>query len=285
MPGVDFDRKAFLPTTEGAPRSQNRALGAVIFLVALLAAGILGYKVLSEFKQGTAAASDSQNLEAIQQQVAKLERRLEQLERRHKASTQESDPATNARPNVPVEKSSPKKTVYSFAPPTGVKLQAPSMMPSQAVNPPLRPTAGPSSARDDGSADSEAWQATTDRLADVAGIVGSQQGEIDQTREQLTTLLAQTRRSAVFFDLHRGSARQSVGPVSIVLKASDPRNQRYTVCVYLEDKCVELKDRTVDEVVVFVASRNSAPLELVATRVLRDRIVGYLEVPSGKATP
>ena len=283
MPGVDFDRKAFLPATEGAPRSQNRALGSVILLVALLAAGLLGYKVLSEFKQGVAATSDSQNLEAIQQHVAKLERRLDQLERRHKASTQESDPATNAAPNVPVEKSSPKKTIYSVAPPTGVKLQAPSIMPSQA-NPPLRPTSGPPSARDDARADSEAWQATTDRLADVTGIVGSQQGEIDQTREQLTTLLAQTRRSAVFFDLHRGSARQSVGPVSIMLKASDPRNQRYTVCVYLEDKCVELKDRTVDEVVVFVASRNSAPLELVATRVLRDRIVGYLEVPSGKAT-
>ncbi len=284
MPGVDFDRKAFLPATEGAPRSQNRALGSVILLVALLAAGLLGYKVLSEFKQGVAATSDSQNLEAIQQHVAKLERRLDQLERRHKASTQESDPATNAAPNVPAEKSSPKKTIYSVAPPTGVKLQAPSIMPSQA-NPPLRPTSGPPSARDDARADSEAWQATTDRLADVTGIVGSQQGEIDQTREQLTTLLAQTRRSAVFFDLHRGSARQSVGPVSIMLKASDPRNQRYTVCVYLEDKCVELKDRTVDEVVVFVASRNSAPLELVATRVLRDRIVGYLEVPSGKATP
>lgn len=284
MPGVDFDRKAFLPATEGAPRSQNRALGSVILLVALLAAGLLGYKILSEFKKGAAAASDSQNLEAIQQQVAKLERRLDQLERRHKASTQESDPATNAAPTVPVERSSSKKTVYSVAPPTVVKLQAPSITPSQAANPPLRPTSGPPSAGDDAGADSEAWQATTDRLADVVGIVGSQQGEIAQAREQLTTLLAQTRRSAVFFDLHRGSARQSVGPVSIILKAADARNQRYTVCVYLEDKCVELKDRTVDEVVVFVASRNSAPLELVATRVLRDRIVGYLEVPSDKAT-
>jgi hypothetical protein len=31
--------------------------------------------------------------------------------------------------------------------------------------------------------------------------------------------------------------------------------------------------------VVFVLSDNSAPLELVATKVLRDQIVGYLEVP------
>jgi hypothetical protein len=46
-----------------------------------------------------------------------------------------------------------------------------------------------------------------------------------------------------------------------------------------------LKDRAVDEVVVFVVSRNSAPLELVATKVLRDHIVGYLEVPAEKPAP
>ena len=76
-----------------------------------------------------------------------------------------------------------------------------------------------------------------------------------------------------------------MGPVSLLLRSSDPKNQRYTVCVYLEDQCVELKNRAVDEVVVFVLSDNSAPLELVATKVMRDQIVGYLEVPSSKPTP
>jgi hypothetical protein len=71
----------------------------------------------------------------------------------------------------------------------------------------------------------------------------------------------------------------------MVLKSSDAKSQRYTVCVYLEDKCVELKDRTVNEVVVFVVSRNSTPLGLVATKVLRNQIVGYLEVPSEKPAP
>jgi hypothetical protein len=34
--------------------------------------------------------------------------------------------------------------------------------------------------------------------------------------------------------------------------------------------------------VVFVVTKNSTPLELVATKVLRDQIVGYLEVPLAK---
>jgi hypothetical protein len=37
-------------------------------------------------------------------------------------------------------------------------------------------------------------------------------------------------------------------------------------------------------VVVFVLTPNSAPLELVATKILHDQIVGYLEVPQSLTT-
>jgi hypothetical protein len=51
------------------------------------------------------------------------------------------------------------------------------------------------------------------------------------------------------------------------------------VCVYFEEKCIELKDRALNEVVVFMVSRDSAPLELVATKIMRDQILGYVEIP------
>jgi hypothetical protein len=133
-------------------------------------------------------------------------------------------------------------------------------------------------------ADREAWQATTDRLGDVVGVVGSQQGEISQTREDVNKLLSQSRRTAMQFELRRGAGREPVGPVSLVLKASDPKNHRYSVCVYVQDQCIDLKDRALDEVVVFVLKPNSAPLELVATKILHDQIVGYLEVPQSQTT-
>lgn len=288
MAGIDFDRKAFVPAAEPAPRPQARVLGSLLLVIALAALAFLGHKLLADSRQSAAAPTDSQTLDVLQQQLTKMEKRLEQLERRRKVSLQESDaPPSNSSAKAPVEKSSPTKTVYTVIPANGAKA-APILNnepPAQSSRTYSAAASATQSANDAAIADREAWEATTDRLADVVGVVGSQEGEISQTREQLDALLAQTRRSAVQFDLRRGSPRQSVGPVSMVLKGSDPRSQRYTVCVYLEDKCVELKDRAVDEVVVFVVSRNSTPLGLVATKVLRDQIVGYLEVPTGKPAP
>jgi hypothetical protein len=288
MAGIDFDRKAFVPAAEPVPRPQARVLGSLLLVIALAVLAFLGYKLLADSRQSAAAATDSQSLDALQQQLTKMEKRLEQLERRRKVSSQESDaPPSNSSAKAPVEKSSPPKTVYTVIPANGAK--AAPILHNETLGQPSRTSSASSSvtqsANGTGAADREAWQATTDRLADVVGIVGSQETEISQTREQLNTVLAQTRRSAVQFELRRGSPRQSIGPVSMVLKGSDPKSQRYTVCVYLEDKCIELKNRAVDEVVVFVVSRNSTPLGLVATKVLRDQIVGYLEVPTEKAAP
>ena len=84
------------------------------------------------------------------------------------------------------------------------------------------------------------------------------------------------------FELSRGPDLQSVGPVELQLKSTDAKAQRYTVCVYVDNKCIELKNRVLDEVVVFVLARGTPPLELVATRISRDEIVGYLEVPTEK---
>jgi hypothetical protein len=286
MPGIDFDRKAFVPAAEPTQRPQTRALGGLLLVFAVVALAFLGYKLVADSRQSTAAASDPQGLDAIQQQLTKIEKRLDQIERRRKSSAQELDTAPSpSATKAPVEKSSPRKTVYTVIPANGTKTSPlpHNETPAQPSHPSSSSTVHPSN--DIATGDREAWQATTDRLADVVGVVGSQEGEISQTREQLNVLLAQTRRSALQFELHRGAHRESIGPVSMMLKASDPRSQRYTVCVYLEDKCVELKDRAVDEVVVFVVSRNSTPLELIATKILRDRIVGYLEVPAEKPVP
>jgi hypothetical protein len=95
-------------------------------------------------------------------------------------------------------------------------------------------------------------------------------------------LLSQSRRQALPFELLRGNNRMPVGPVTLQLKSVDLKAQRYSVCVYFEDRCIELKDRVLNEVVVFVVSKNGSPLELVATKIVRDQIVGYLEVPSDK---
>jgi hypothetical protein len=285
MAGIDFDRQAFVPAAERAPRPTSRVLAPLILVIAVAALGVVGFKLLSEYSR-SAPGSDSQGLEQIQQQLAGMEKRIDQLEKRRKVSSPE--PANiSSKPESHDSTVAPplKRPTYRISSAIAPQAEA---MPNRPPDPIVQPSTsrlGSSSAEDSAAANHEAWQATTDRLADVVGVVGSQQGELSQAREDLNRLLAQTRRSALQFELRRGKSREPVGPVSLLLKASDPKTQRYTVCVYLENQCLELKDRVMNEVVVFVLHRNSAPLELVATKVLRDQIVGYLEIPIDNIGP
>src|SRR5262249_20680240 len=218
----------------------------------------------------------------LQQQLNAMQRRIEQLEKQRKVV---SGPPV-APIKTPMEAVVPPPTKK----PNSYRISAASVVqPQTSPETHSAPIAEPDSAtrpsnhtplQESAVASHEAWQATTDRLTDVVGVVGSQQQEISKTREELNRLLAQTRRNAVKFELRRRANPEPVGPVSLLLKSSDPKNQLYTVCVYVDNQCIELKSRSVDEVVVFALSSNAAPLELVATKVLRDQIVGYLEVPA-----
>ncbi len=280
MAGVDFDRQAFIPTAPPSPRPAPRLFVPIVLLIGVATLGFIGYKLFSQYSQNSPTAN-SQGLQQIQEQLAGMEKRLDQLEKHRKGSVAET-PVNGA----PVAQSqhtngngSPKRSAYKIT--SGSALD-PQPKPNRAPEPIVQSPANQprfSSSDETAVANHEAWQATTNRLADVVGVVGSQEGEISQAREDINRLLAQSKRSAIQFELRRGANREPVGPVSLVLKSADPRTHRYTVCVYLENHCTELKDRAQNEVVVFVLNPKSAPLELVATKILRDQVVGYLEVP------
>jgi hypothetical protein len=274
MAGIDFDRQVFVAPADQAQKQPPKVLGAVILAIAVLGIGFIGYKLMSSGSlSGTSAESGS--MSEIHQQLTEMRERIDQLEKRHKVSPPE--------PAVTSSKIVPAAPAAATRPKPAYKISAasalnPQRIPGPIAQPPAsRPTA---TAIENDTATRESWQATTDRLADVVGVVGSQQGEITQTRDELNQLLSQTKRTALQFELTRATGRQSVGPVELLLKGSDPKSLRYSVCVYVENKCVELKNRALDEVVVFVLSRGTPPLELVATRISRDGIVGYLEVPT-----
>jgi hypothetical protein len=189
-----------------------------------------------------------------------------------------------AQPAV-VEKAPKPKPAYHVvaasvlpAQPKPVAVKTAAMAPAQATIP-QELLAQNAAMKTELNANHEAWQATTDRLADVVGVVGQQQNEITETRDVVNQLLTQNRRQAVSFELQRGNSQVPVGPVSLQLKSVDSHSQRYTVCVYFQDSCIQLKDRVLNEVVVFVVDKSKGPLELVATKVMKDQIVGYLQVP------
>jgi hypothetical protein len=282
MAGLEFDRQVFATATEVEKKPMPNILGGVLLVFALALAGLVGYKIFTQTSDSNALASANTHIEQLQQQLAESQKRLDELEKHHKAAKPEP-PAPVVQPAL--EKPPKPKPSY--------RVVAASVMPAQPKPTVAQTVATPqiqagipqqliaesAAMKSELNANHEAWQATTDRLADVVGVVGQQQNEITETRDVVNQLLTQNRRQAVSFELQRGNNQVPVGPVSLQLKNVDSKLQRYSVCVYFQDSCIQLKDRVLNEVVVFVVDKNKGPLELVATKVLKDQIVGYLQIP------
>lgn len=280
MTGIDFDRQAFIPSTDPPKRAASpQFLGLAVLLVAAGAVALMGFKLFSDNSKAAESAADKQRIEELQGQLADMQKRMEQMEKHRKVTV--PDPKPNAvKPAAVPEKSVPARREYQITAASALSPRSAAPKPQAqpvSARPPVAATQNASAA--DLTADREAWQATTNRLADVVGVVGTQQGQIAENREKLNELLAGTRRKALAFELRKGETPQAIGPVSLQLKDLTRKSQRYSVCVYVDQKCVELKDRSLREVVVFVAGSGGHPLELVATKIFRDGIAGYLEVP------
>jgi hypothetical protein len=241
---------------------------------------LVGYKAFLASERTSEIAAANAQVEQLEQQLAETQKRVEMLEKHGRPKPAEAIPATDAKQVVATPQ--PPKTVYRI---TGASKLPPQTTPAApAVAPAVAIRSSDSSEiAGEVAANRQAWEATTNRLTDVIGTVGAQQGEINATHDALNQLLLQMRRKAVSFELDRANNRIPVGPVTLQFKSSDMKRQRFTVCVIFEEKCIELKDRALNEVVVFVVRKDGPPLELVATKILRDQIAGYLEVPS--ATP
>lgn len=286
--GIEYDREVFVPSGEQRATRGISLAGVLLFVVAIVVAGGLGYLGYKSVTQGeTASATGSSHaLLQMQQKLSETEDRLDRLEQENhrlaaaqaQVNAKRSEPVTQAQPEV----RKVSHPAYQVSP-TLVQ-PAPQAQPDPAAAQRIAGLQqGLGALKSDSTANREAWQATTDRLADVAGQVGAQHGEIVRSQEQLDQLLARTEQKAISFELDRSATPQSIGPVSLVLKSSNQKKQRYTLCVYVQESCIELKDRSLFEVVRFVAGRNRVPLEVIATQVGKDGIVGYLEVPRNQA--
>lgn len=280
MAGIDFDRQAFVPST--APQGKNlvQLIVALVVVAALVLIAFVGYKVFLVNAQNNETAAANAQVQELQQQVTEMQKRIDTLEKHRKGAETSPAPLPLAAgaPATP----QPTKTVYRIAAASAQPAQTKSSdaSASHVETAAPAPMASPEIVGEV-AANREAWEATTNRLADVVGVVGTQQGEISATRETLNQLLAQTRRQAVSFEVSRHNEPTPVGPVTLQFKTADAKGQYYTLCVFFNSqKCIELRDRALNEVVVFVVAKDQPPLELVATKINHDQIVGYLEVPT-----
>lgn len=122
-------------------------------------------------------------------------------------------------------------------------------------------------------------QKTIADLKQVTGDLGVQSGYIATNGKELAALKRLGERNYIEFNLAKAKQPQRVGDISILLKKTDPKRNRYTIEVLADDKTTEKKDRTINEPVQFYVAKARQPYEIVVNTVKKDQIVGYLAAP------
>jgi len=122
-------------------------------------------------------------------------------------------------------------------------------------------------------------QKTIGDLKKVTGDLGVQSGYIATNGSEIAALKRLGERNIFEFNLGRSKAPQRVGDISITLKKTDPKRNKYTIEVLADDKTTEKKDRTINEPVQFYTLKAKQPYEIVVNQVGKDKITGYLSTP------
>jgi|SRR5579862_5484823 chromosome segregation ATPase len=116
-------------------------------------------------------------------------------------------------------------------------------------------------------------------LKRAIGDMGVMSGLIATNSKDLQALRDLGERNYVEFDLSKGKTQQKIGDVTVMLRKSDPKHNRYTVAVSADDKIVEKRDKTINEPVQVYVHNSKQPYEIVVNQVKKDEIVGYLSTP------
>jgi chromosome segregation ATPase len=126
-------------------------------------------------------------------------------------------------------------------------------------------------------------QKTIADLKSTRGDLGVQSGLIATNATELMALKRLGERNYIEFKLGKTKAPQRVGDITLMLKKTDPKKNKYTVEVMADDKLTEKKDKNVNEPVQFYTSKARQPYEMVVNQVQKDLIVGYLSTPKVEA--
>jgi len=134
------------------------------------------------------------------------------------------------------------------------------------------------------TATQEELQKTISDLKSARGDLGVQSGLIATNASELQALRRLGERNYFEFKLGKTKAPQRVGDVTLMLRKTDPKKNKFTVDVMADDKLTEKKDKNLNEPVQFYTSKAKQPYELVVNSISKDLIVGYLATPKEQAT-
>jgi hypothetical protein len=123
------------------------------------------------------------------------------------------------------------------------------------------------------------------QLTSMKGDLSDHSSLIARNHDELEVLKHKGDRTFYEFTLAKG-VKKPVGTVSLELKKSDPRKNKFTLVVYSDDKQYEKKDRNTNEPLQFYAGKDPMLFEIVVNSVgAKNTVSGYLSVPKNAPVP
>lgn len=119
------------------------------------------------------------------------------------------------------------------------------------------------------------------QLQSMRGDLGQQSGLIARNHDELELLKHRGDRNYFEFTLDKNQ-KKPVGTVSLELKKTDAKKNKFTIVVYADDKKYEKKDRNVNEPLQFYSGKDPALYEIVVNSInSKNQVTGYLATPKG----
>ena len=123
------------------------------------------------------------------------------------------------------------------------------------------------------------------QLESVRGDLSNTNSVIARNHDELVTLEHRGDRNFYEFTLSKGQ-KKPVGTVSLELKKTDAKRNKFTLDIYADDKVYEKKDRNVNEPMQFYSGKDPALYEIVVNTInSKNQITGYLSTPKSAPTP
>ena len=126
---------------------------------------------------------------------------------------------------------------------------------------------------------------TVAQLTSMKGDLTNTNSVIARNHDELVLLEHKGDRTYYEFTLTKGQ-RKPVGTISLELKKTDAKKNRFTLAVLADDKTYEKKDRNVNEPLQFYAGKEPMLFEVVVNAVsAKNTVTGYLSVPKSAPAP
>jgi NACalpha-BTF3-like transcription factor len=147
--------------------------------------------------------------------------------------------------------------------------------------------------------DQLAMKASNDDVKLVNGQVDVVRTDLDSTkrdlqmaRSEMGTLIAKNHddietlrrlgeRDYVEFTIAAKNKLQKVRDVAIELHSADPKKNQCSIALYVDDKRLEKRNRTINEPIFVYIHGERRPTEVVINKVEKNEVAGYMSFPKG----